>query len=260
MTGLVDTHCHLMDRAFDADRDAVLERARQAGVAAFILVGYDLVTSRLALQLAHQLPNARATVGIHPNAAGAASEQDFEAIEDLSKDPLVVGIGETGLDNYRDRTPPARQREALEWHLQLAQRRALPVIIHNRQADSQIAEALESHGGPPGVLHCFSSSDSTFARRMLDAGLFFSLAGPLTYPNNGALRELVKTLPHDRLLVETDCPYLPPQGRRGQRNEPAYLTEAARCLEQLTSVGVEQLWSNSVRVFPSLAGVAQGVA
>jgi TatD DNase family protein len=257
---LLDTHAHLMDRAFDTDREAVLARARKASVAALVLVGYDLLTSRLAVELAQKLPNAVATVGIHPNASGAAGKHDFDTIAELAKHPTVAAIGETGLDYYRDRTAPRKQREALDWHLQLARTRHLPLIIHNRHADEDVANMLESHSGPPGVLHCFSSTDRDFADRMLEKGYFFSLAGPLTYPSSAGLRDLVKALPNDRLLVETDCPYLPPQTKRGRRNEPAYLTETARCLGQLTDITTEQLWSNSVRVFPALAGVTQDIA
>jgi TatD DNase family protein len=256
MTGLVDTHCHLMDRAFDDDRAAVLERARAAGVHALVLVGYDLPSSRAAIDLARRLPCAVASVGIHPNASGAASDADFGAIEDLASDPLVVAVGETGLDYFRDRTPPERQRWAFDWHLRLAEARGLPVVVHTRDAHDDVAEALAASaarrpaGQPPGVLHCFTG-DAAHAERMVDAGYYISFAGPLTY-RKSTLPDVAPTIPRQRLLVETDCPYLPPQSHRGQRNEPAYLAETARLLRELTDVTVEQLWSNSVRLFPAL--------
>jgi TatD DNase family protein len=267
MNGLVDTHCHVMDSAFESDRPAVLARARQAGVHALVLVGYDLQTSRAAIDLARTLPWTVAAVGIHPNAAGAASEADFEAIAALAHDPLVVAVGETGLDNFRKRTPPERQRAALEWHLQLAEALNLPVIIHNRDADTDIVEMLEASARrrpldqPPGVLHCFSSTNPDYLERMLAAGYAVSFAGPLTYKSAADLRAMALRVPHDRLLVETDCPYLPPASQRGRRNEPAFLVETATYLAEVVQVPhhelVAQLWSNSVRVFPSLAHRAQ---
>src|SRR4051794_37125257 len=138
--GLVDTHAHLMDHAFDADRDAVLQRATQAGVGAMVLVGYDLETSRAAVELARRLPDTAAAVGIHPNSAGEASDADFAALASLARSPEVVAVGETGLDNYRHHTTPERQRESFDWHLQLAEELDLPVIVHNRQADAEILD------------------------------------------------------------------------------------------------------------------------
>src|SRR5713101_1370975 len=178
MTGLVDTHAHLMDAAFDADRDAVVQRAATSGVAAMLLVGYDLASSRAAVELARRLPWALASVGIHPNSAAEHSDADFDALAELARSPEVAAIGETGLDYYRRFTPPTRQRDALEWHLRLAQELVLPVIVHNRQADADVAEALSAaaaHTPPatqPGVLHCFSSDDPAFLARALDAGYF----------------------------------------------------------------------------------------
>jgi TatD DNase family protein len=256
MSGLVDTHAHLMDAAFDEDRDAVVTRARHAGVAAFILVGYDLQTSRDAVQLAQRVEGARATVGIHPNSAGQATDADFEAIEALAQTPEVVAIGETGLDYYRRHTPPERQREAFDWHLDLAARLKLPVIVHNRQADSDIADRVSAHTAA-GVLHCFSSTDQRYLDRMLDVGYFVSFAGPLTFKNALATREMARRVPIDRLLVETDCPYLAPEPYRGRRNEPAFVRHTATCLTDITGATVDTLWGNSLRVFPALAGVVR---
>ena len=261
---LVDTHAHVMDSAFDADRDAVLLRALESGVGALVLVGYDLATSRGAVELAARIPNAVATVGIHPNAAGAASQADFDAIERLARNnPHVVGIGETGLDYYRHHTPPARQREAFAWHLELAETLDKPVIVHNRQADTDVAEVARAHRRA-GVLHCFSSSDEQYLRSMLDAGFFVSFAGPLTFRNAAATRRMAALVPLDRLLVETDCPYLAPEPHRGRRNEPAYVRETAACLAEVRSQSLEQLaeqlWSNCMRVFPALAELSTEAA
>jgi TatD DNase family protein len=266
VSGLVDTHAHLMDAAFDVDRDAVIARAADAGVAAILVVGYDLPTSRAAVELAGRLPNALASVGIHPNAAAAASDADFAALAQLAHSPRVVGIGETGLDYYRHYTPPERQRGALEWHLRLAEELALPVIVHNRQADADVASALtstRSADGVPGLLHCFGSTDPAFLGRMLDAGYFVSFAGPLTFKSAADLRAMARRVPLERLLVETDCPYLAPVPHRGQRNEPAYVRDTATCLADVLGleleVLIERLWASSLDVFPAFGRVAQEV-
>ncbi len=268
--GLVDTHAHLMDPAFDADRDAVLARARAAGVDALLLVGYDLPSSLAAVDLARGIPWARASVGIHPNSAAEASDADFEAIADLARAPEVVAIGETGLDYYRKHTPPSRQRAALEWHLRLAEELDLPTIVHNRQADADVADALAEsaiRGGSritPGVLHCFSSTDPSYMDRMLDAGYFVSFAGPLTFKSAQDLRAMAMRVPFDRLLVETDCPYLAPVPHRGQRNEPAFVRETATCLADVVGLEVDmlaqRLWANCLQVFPAFERVRQEVA
>lgn len=261
---LIDTHAHLMDAAFDADRGALLERARAADVSALVVVGYDVPSSRAAVELATDLPNACATIGIHPNSAASA---DLHEIEALCNAPVVAAIGETGLDYYRNWTPHARQRESLAQHLALAERRALPVIVHNRDSDADVAEALERSAARrgagssvvPGVLHCFSSTSPEYLTRMLDAGYYVSFAGPLTFKSASALREMARRVPLERLLVETDCPYLAPVPHRGKRNEPAFVRETAACLASVRGLSLEsladQLWENSVRVFPILARV-----
>jgi TatD DNase family protein len=257
--GLVDTHAHLMDPAFDADRDAVLQRARDAGVTAMLLVGYDLASSRDAIHLAQQLPGARAAVGIHPNSAAEASDADFAALAELARCPEVVAIGETGLDNYREFTPPARQREAFEWHLALADELDLPVIIHNRQADADV-RASASSAGVRGVLHCFNSHDAAYLEHMLALGFFVSFAGPLTFKNARRTREMAARVPTDRLLVETDCPYLAPEPHRGRRNEPAYVRDTATCLADVFDLSLDELtttlWANTRIAFPNLERAA----
>jgi TatD DNase family protein len=173
----------------------------------------------------------------------------------------VVAIGETGLDYYRQHTPHGRQREALEWHLRLAEELSLPAIVHNRLADGDVATALSAsvsrRADPanPGVLHCFSSTDPTYLQRMLDAGYSVSFAGPLTFKSNVELRAMAARVPRERLLIETDCPYLAPAPHRGQRNEPAFVRDTAVCLAETVGLAfellVERLWTNSVRVFPA---------
>jgi len=257
VTGLVDTHAHLMDPAFDGDRAEVLERARQAGVEALVLVGYDLASSRAAVELARDIPASGAAVGIHPNSAADASEDDFAQIAELAHAPEVVAIGETGLDTYRKFTPLDRQREAFAWHLRLADARKLPVIVHNRQADSQVLSVVaEGDGHAGGVLHCFSSTDPSYLERMLELDFYISFAGPLTFKNAAAARAMATRVPRDRLLVETDCPYLAPEPHRGRRNEPAYVRDTAACLASVLDVTLEELthtlWRNSLQAFGAL--------
>jgi len=262
--GLVDTHCHVMDRAFDADRARVLANAREAGVSLLLLVGYDLATSKAAVSLARELGWARASVGIHPNAAAAHSDAQFAELARLAREPEVIAIGETGLDYYRQSTPHARQRQALEWHLDLAAELQLPVVIHNRQADADTEAALVERSAQHGVLHCFSSTDSRYQDHMLAAGYYISFAGPLTFKSADDLRGMARRVPSDRLLVETDCPYLAPMPHRGQRNEPAFVRFTAERLAEVRGVSfttlVEQLWHNTVRVFPQLGLVPHEVA
>ena len=267
MSGLVDTHAHVMDRAFDDDREQVLDHAAQAGIAALLLVGFDLETSRAAVALARRLGWARASVGIHPNAAAEHTDRHFAEIRALAHEPEVVAIGETGLDYYRHRTPPARQRETLGWHLDLAEELGLPVVIHSREAEADTATALTSRPpmpSPPGLLHCFSSTDESYLGRLLEHGYYVSFAGPLTYKSAEPLRAMAQLVPTERLLVETDCPYLAPVPHRGKRNEPAFVRYTADQLAATRGVPfdslVEQLWSNSIRLFPALARAAEVIA
>ena len=230
---LFDTHAHLHFPEFADDLDAVLERARAAGVRRILTIGTDVPTSRAAAALAFREPNVWAAVGIHPHEAADADEAALTEIERLAGGPRVVAIGETGLDFFRNLAPREAQERALRSQLALARRTRKPVLIHCRDAHEETLSILgaadvSEHGG---IMHCFSG-DVGIARRCLDLGLLLSLAGPVTYPKPGALPEVAKFVPADRLVVETDCPFLPPQPYRGKRNEPAYLAiTAARVAE-----------------------------
>lgn len=260
---LVDTHAHLMDTAYADDLPAVLERAAAAGVVAMVCVGYDEASSIAAVALAERYPQIVAAVGIHPNSAGEAGPGAFDRVRQLARHPRVVGIGETGLDTYRKRTPLATQREWFRRHLDLAAERGLPVIVHNREADEEVAPLLADWvraTGGTGVLHCFAGGDA-----MLDAGLeagfTISFAGPITYKSAAALAERARRVPLNRVVVETDCPYLPPHPHRGRRNEPSYLRLTAARLAELLGVAPDALatatTANARRLFPTLpvAGV-----
>jgi TatD DNase family protein len=239
---LVDTHAHLHDAAFDADRPAVLARARAAGVTGFLTIGTDVATSEAAVTLAAAAPDIYAAVGIHPHDARTAEPAALDRIAALATAPPVVAVGEIGLDYYRDHSPREVQRAALVAHLQLARRIGKPVLLHCREAHADLLDICRAEGvaAVGGILHCFSG-DLGVARRGLDLGLLVSIAGPVTYPNARRLADVVRALPLDRLVVETDCPYLPPQPWRGQRNEPAYLPVTAARVGELLGVSPERV-------------------
>ena len=245
---LVDTHAHLHDPAFDADRPDVLARARAAGVTGFLTIGTDVATSEAAVALAAAEPDVYAAVGIHPHDARTADRDALDRIAALAVAPKVVAVGEIGLDYYRDHSPREVQRATLVAHLQLARRVGKPVLLHCREAHADLLEVCQSEGVVTvgGILHCFSG-DLTVARRGLDLGLLISIAGPVTYPSARRLADVVRVLPLDRLVVETDCPYLPPQPWRGQRNEPAYLPVTAARLAELIGAPLERVASETTQ-------------
>ncbi|HEX2185986.1 MAG TPA: TatD family hydrolase [Chloroflexota bacterium] len=238
---LVDTHAHLTDRRFAADLEAVIARARQAGVGAIVVPAYDLQSSRRAVQLAERYPCLWATVGIHPHDAREATPEALAELETLAAHPRVVAIGECGLDFYRDLSPRPVQREAFVAQLTLAARVDLPVVVHSREAMAPTLDLLATRLPPAGgVMHCFDGTVEE-ARRAAGLGLFLSCAGPLTYRREPALAEAVASVPLERLVVETDCPYLSPQGHRGERNEPAYVRLVAEALARVRAMNIQQL-------------------
>lgn len=230
---LFDTHAHLHFPEFAGDLDAVLERARSAGVRRIVTVGSDVESSRAAVALAAREAEVWATVGIHPHDAASADPGALAELERLAAAPRVVALGEIGLDFFRDLSPRDAQARAFAAQLELARRAGKPVVIHCRDAHAETLAILADArvGELGGVMHCFSG-DVDIARRCLDLGLVVSIAGPVTYPNARALPDVVRYVPDDRLVVETDCPYLPPQRYRGKRNEPAHVAiTAARVAE-----------------------------
>ncbi len=242
---LVDTHTHLDMPQFSIDRKATIERAHAAGVAWMIDVGADLPSSRRAVALAQQEPTLWAAVGVHPHDAETVTAAALAELRTLAAQPRVVAIGEIGLDYYRDLAPRPAQRAAFAAQLALAQELGLPVIIHNRDAhEDTLALLREALGGRlgalSGVMHCFSGGPE-LAQQVLDLGLYLGLDGPLTYPNARALPEVARLAPLERLLIETDCPYLAPQGHRGQRNEPAYVRLVAERLAELRGLTLAEV-------------------
>jgi TatD DNase family protein len=221
---LIDSHCHVYMADFDADRPAVLARARLAGLGALIVVGYDLPSSRQAIELAEQESDVYACVAIHPHHAADLTAAALTELHELASRPKVVGIGEIGLDFYRNLSPREAQEAAFRAQLHLADTLRLPVAIHDRDAHAETMRILsEDAGGLSAVvLHCFSGSDA-MAAEAWSRGYFIGVGGPITYPSAGGLREILAGAPRDRILLETDAPYLPPTPHRGKRNEPAYV-------------------------------------
>ena len=240
---LFDTHAHLHFPELLADLDAVLERARAAGVTGMVTIGTDRETNPAAVALAERLPDVYATVGIHPHDAGEATDADFEAMERLARGSAkVVALGEMGLDFFRDLSPRDVQDTVLRRQLEMARRLRKPVVIHCRDAHDETLAILDEERAREtgGVMHCFSG-DVAIARRCLDLGLYISLAGPVTYKNARALPDVARFVPEDRLVVETDCPYLPPTPHRGKRNEPAYVALTAAHVAGLRGADPEAL-------------------
>ena len=260
---LIDTHCHLDFARFDDDRDAVWSRAVAAGVTRLIIPAIDLDNCRTIQQLAAQYAGVYTAVGIHPNSTAAWQDNWIAALRHLAQHAKVVAIGEIGLDYYWDSSPKPVQQRALAMQLELAAELNLPVIIHNREASADVLRLL-SHsslaGKPnPGVLHSFAA-DADTAQAALAMGYYLGFTGPLTYKKAHELRTIAAQVPLDRLLVETDAPFLAPQAHRGQRNEPAYVGEVAAKLAELhgreTAVIAQQTTANACRLFSRLNRVA----
>ena len=234
---MIDSHCHLDDRQFDADREQVLERARQAGVVLALAIGSGDGPPDLeaAIRLADATPWLYATVGIHPHDASKASTEALASVERLCAHPKVLAVGEIGLDFHYDNSPRDAQREAFVAQLEIAGRAAKPVVIHTREAWEETIGILRSHWRGGGIMHCFSG-DYEQAVQALDLGMLISFAGILTFAKAAGLREVAGRLPLEKILVETDCPYLAPAPHRGKRNEPAFVVETVRTLAQARGI------------------------
>lgn len=229
---VIDSHAHLTDERFSGEVDAVLERARAAGVVGVVSIGTTPETSAAAVRLATELPDVWASVGIHPHSVAGADEAAYAAIEALAARPRVVAVGETGLDYHYDFAPRDVQRRSFAWHLDLGRRLGLPVVVHARSADEDVAEMILAEGkGTRGVLHCFAG-DRALLEAGLRAGWHISFSGLITFAKyDGA--DLVRAVPRERILVETDSPYLAPVPYRGKRNEPGYVPLVARRAAEL---------------------------
>ncbi|MEO1994485.1 MAG: TatD family hydrolase [Planctomycetaceae bacterium] len=252
---LIDTHAHLDEAAFDSDCEQVVQRAIEAGVTRIITIGTTAASSQRAVELAHRFEPVSAAVGIQPNYVSDAQPADWSLIERLVTDTEVVAVGETGLDRYWDYAPIELQREFFTRHVELARAHDLPFVVHCREAEEDIVTFLRDarqRGPLRGVMHSFCGSLDT-ARHCLELGLHISFAGMLTFKKNDELRKIAAEIPADRLLVETDAPYLAPLPKRGKRNEPALVRHTADCLagarETSAADLAAQVTANAVSLF-----------
>ncbi len=239
---LVDSHCHLDFDSFDPDREAAIARARAAGVGQMVTICTHL--SRFAAVSAIAAANdfIWCSVGVHPHEAEGEGVDAPDRLVALARHPKVVGIGECGLDFYYDHAPRDAQRTNFRAHIAAARATGLPLIVHARDADGEVAEMLRegsASGELHGVMHCFSSGPE-LAAAALEIGFYISLSGIVTFKNAESLRDIVRSLPLDRILVETDAPYLAPVPNRGKRNEPAFVTHTAACVAELTGVDADE--------------------
>jgi TatD DNase family protein len=243
---LVDSHCHLAWPDFRADVDAVIARMREAGVSDVVTVAIDAATARESRELAERFEELHPTAGIHPNDLPEDFASEFAQIEELLRGGGFVAVGETGLDDYRDAVPPARQREAFARHAALARELDLPLIVHVRDRDGRVSayddveRILAATPGVRGVIHCFTGT-AEHARRYVGLGFHIGISGIVTYPKGDNVREAVDAVPLERLLVETDAPFLAPVPWRGKRNEPSYVAATARKVAELKGVSEDEL-------------------
>jgi TatD DNase family protein len=240
---LIDTHCHYNHEAFDEDRAEAVARAREAGVARAVVIGYDLASSEWAVRLTEEFDELSAAVGIHPNDAAKATPVGLARLEELAGHPKVVAIGEIGLDFHWNVEPRDQQEQVFRDQLRLARRLDLPIILHTRESDRQVVAILEAEGAAwRGILHCFSG-DPEVGQRSVALGLHLGLGGVLTFKNARQLQETARTLPLERLVLETDAPYLTPMPHRGRirRNEPCFLPFVAQQLASLRDLTVEEV-------------------
>lgn len=276
---MLDSHTHIDMREFEDDRDRVIQRALESGVVAIIDIGIDIASSEAAIALAEKYDYVFATVGIHPHDASKVTESDIARLEELVKHSKVVAVGEIGLDFYRNRSTKESQIESFKRQLGLAAKTGLPVVIHSRNASDEVFDILREyalsrrqppvspglggnmgdtpmsprsfHGRTPfseetdhdvrpiGVLHCFSG-DAELGRKYIDMGFLISFAGPVTYPKSSAAG-VAKEIPLDKMLIETDCPFLTPQAHRGKRNEPSYVSHVATSIAEVKGIAVESV-------------------
>lgn len=240
---LVDSHCHLDFPDFQEDMQAVMERAAEAGVELMLTIATKLSTFDKVLAMAERYDHVYCTVGIHPEEAEREEQVNVSHLVELAKHPKVVGFGETGLDYFYDQAPRQMQRASFRTHVHAAREAGLPVVVHTRDADADtmlILAAEHAQGPFSGLIHCFSSSRE-LAEKAISLGMYVSLSGILTFNKADDIRHIVRDLPLERLLVETDAPFLAPVPKRGKRNEPAFVAHTARKLAELKHVSEEEV-------------------
>jgi len=263
MPAMFDSHAHLDVVEFDQDRDSVIDRALKMGVATIIVVGTDLKSSKKVVRLAEDRPEIKAAAGIDPSSAPGVTKADIAELSEIAASPEVVAIGEIGLDYYHGSSLKEAQQQTLRWQLDLAVKQQLPVILHCRKAEEDLLPLLRQWTTDTskyeerlsGVIHCFSGTTDT-AREYLKMGFFISLGAYIGYPSSRRLAEVIRALPMEKILLETDCPYLPPQNHRGQRNEPAYLSLTVAALAEIRDVSMEVIARVTSENARNLFGIA----
>ena len=258
---IIDSHAHLDDDAFSSEIDMVMARARAEGVGAVINPGADVASSKAAVAIAAAYPEVYALAGIHPHEAAGVRDEAIDEIAAILSSPKVVGIGEIGLDYYRELAPRDDQLRVFRAQLELARQMGLPVQIHSRDASGDTLKMVQEYSRrvPAIVMHCYSGSVE-MARDLVKLGCYISLAGPVTYRNARKQVEVAGQVPLDRLLVETDSPYLPPSPYRGQRNEPAYVVETARKIAAIRNISSEEVAAVTSANAASIFGISPGRA
>lgn len=254
---LIDTHAHLNDRKFEKDFEGVIKRAKASDVNKIINIGYDLPSSLKAVEQAENHEMLFAAVGVHPHDAKDADETVFEELYNLCRNSRkVVAVGEIGLDYYRNLSSKEVQKKVFVYQINLAKQVNLPIVVHDRDAHGDTLKILkdEPAGRIGGVLHCFSGSWE-MAKDCIDMGFYISIAGPVTFSNARRLQEVAKNIPLERLLIETDCPYLTPQPHRGKRNEPAYVIHVAEKIAELKGISYETLADATTKNAEELFGI-----
>lgn len=239
---LIDTHAHLNSKAFDEDREEVIRRAQEAGIKRIVNVGFNRETIPSSLQLAESYDFIYSTVGWHPQDAIHMQEGDLEWLESLCDHPKVVAIGEIGLDYYWDTSPKEVQHRVFKEQIRLARKLKLPIVIHNRDAHADVVRLLKEENAAEvgGIMHCFSGSWE-IAKECLNMNFYLSFGGPVTFKNAKQPKEVLKKTPLDRLLIETDCPYLTPEPYRGKRNESSYVRYVAEAAAELKGISIEEM-------------------
>lgn len=254
---LVDSHAHLDDARYADDREAMIQRARDAGIHRILTIGNGTGPDDMGcgIPVAEAYDWIFASVGVHPHDASRVEERHFELMESLAAHPRVVAIGESGLDYHYDNSPRDTQRDVFRRQAELAVRLDLPLIVHTREADADTKSILQEVGPSRGVLHCFTSG-AELAKSALELGFMISFSGIVTFPSARDLVAIAQTVPSDRLLIETDCPYLAPVPHRGKRNEPAFVSETARFLASARGVSLDQLSEETSQNFIRLFSLA----
>ncbi|MDH4320682.1 MAG: TatD family hydrolase [Desulfobulbaceae bacterium] len=256
---IIDTHCHLDMGAYREDLQEVLDRARGAGVGRLLTIGIDLESSREAVRLAGAHPGIYAAVGVHPHHVAETSDDDYRELRRLAAQPRVVAYGEVGMDAVRNYAPLAVQMEHFRRQVRMAKELSLPLIVHDRETHDAIMAVLEEEGpfSAGGVMHCFSG-DRELAVRVVRMGFYVSIPGVVTFANAGMLREVVEAVPLERLLVETDGPFLAPEPKRGKRNEPAYVLYTAHKVAEIKGVELAEVARQTTANAEALFGMREG--